>query len=269
MPAWSGTRSSPPGTPRAGRPISRRFGRSQRKMLARSAPSNRAAASAICTKSGSISLVWFQRLAISRIVSSRTMRRRSAERASAALIAACRAGASKSSLRRASAAAQRRGGFQKQHLSAGPAAGRGDPSLGDTCAAAIEHSASSSVGAGCETLAAARDSAASAPLAPVAAAPCLAIIRQRPASLRYTAPLLAGSRATSVTSICVKNATTSSAVGACQRISAPSAASSGSSRSGARPGPSCTAGIAIGGALAVFQAISTCVANDPSRLLSI
>ena len=49
-------------------------GRSQRKMLARSASSSRVAASAICTSSGSISCVWFHWVAISRIASRRAIR---------------------------------------------------------------------------------------------------------------------------------------------------------------------------------------------------
>ena len=73
-PRSSGTRSSPPLTPKAGRPTSIWLGRSQRKMLARSAPTSRVAASAICTSSGSISRVWFHWLAISRIVSRRRIR---------------------------------------------------------------------------------------------------------------------------------------------------------------------------------------------------
>ena len=47
-PESSGMRSSPPRRPAPGRPTSMWLGRSQRKMLARSAPSSRVAASAIC-----------------------------------------------------------------------------------------------------------------------------------------------------------------------------------------------------------------------------
>ena len=62
------------GKPRAGRPTSVWFGRSQRKMLARSAPNSRVAASAIWTSSGSTSRVWFHWLAISRMASKRRSR---------------------------------------------------------------------------------------------------------------------------------------------------------------------------------------------------
>ena len=75
MPASSGMRSSPPATPSAGRPTSVRFGLSQRKMLARSAFSNRVAAWAICSKSGTISCVWFHWAARRRMVSSCSLRR--------------------------------------------------------------------------------------------------------------------------------------------------------------------------------------------------